>query len=56
VLIALPRPNEMQIPGTAHWAKGVRYLVTATKGVVDGCGYTMPWTAHSAKLFARAFG
>ena len=36
--------------------EGSRYLVTATNGVVNYCGFTGPWTQDLANDFAAGFG
>lgn len=38
-----------------EFAAGSRYLVTATDGAVNGCGYTAGWTEPMARDFAEAF-
>lgn len=39
-----------------EFVDGTRYLVTASEGTVNGCGYTAVWTESMAKDFATAFG
>jgi hypothetical protein len=55
--VAISRPTSTQIPleGSTAWSTGHRYLVTASQGVVGGCGYTLEWNAHMASVFAKAF-
>lgn len=56
VTIALP-PGDISpalIPGV-DFVKGQRFLVTATDGVVNGCGYSGPATADYEKTFNEAF-
>jgi hypothetical protein len=36
--------------------KGKRYLITATGGQVNGCGFSSVWTADMAAAYAEAFG
>jgi hypothetical protein len=36
--------------------KGKRYLVSATDGTVNICGYSGPWTEDLAAQFDQAFG
>ena len=55
-MVALPKANVILPEGAVHWTLHTRYLVTATGGVVDGCGFSMPWTAHFAGLYGKAFG
>jgi hypothetical protein len=56
VIVTLPKPGVVMPGGVLNWQMHTRYLVTASHGVIDGCGYTMPWTAQIAKLYAKAFG
>lgn len=56
VEIALP-PGDISpalVPGV-DFVKGQRFLVTATDGVVNGCGYSGPATADYEKTFDEAF-
>ena len=48
-------PNAVQEFGVS-FETGHRYLVSATGGVVTGCGYTLAYSADSAAEFAKAFG
>ncbi|MGQ0843520.1 MAG: hypothetical protein ACT4QF_05255 [Sporichthyaceae bacterium] len=57
VTIALP-PGDLSpalIPGV-EFATGQRYLVTATDGTVNGCGFSGPATPGYEKAFDEAFG
>jgi hypothetical protein len=38
-----------------EFVQGKRYLVTATNGTVNGCGFTMEATPELEKVFAEAF-
>lgn len=55
--VALTRPPEATaaLLDSVEFTEGKRYLVTATEGVVNSCGFTMPWTAENAAVFDRAF-
>ena len=44
------------LEGTVDFTVGGRYLVTATDGTVNYCGYTAEWSADLAKAFQEAFG
>jgi hypothetical protein len=48
-------------PGTAsldglEFVQGDRYLITATNGTVNLCGFSGPWSQRLAGAFAEAFG
>ena len=49
-------PTEIEMEGGVHLQVGQRYLVTATNGTVNGCGYTAEWSAELEKSFQEAFG
>lgn len=49
-------PTEIEMEGGVHFEVGQRYLVTATNGTVNGCGYTAEWSAELEKSFQEAFG
>lgn len=42
--------------GSVTFEEGERYLVTATDGVVNACGYSAVWSEDMAADFQRAFG
>jgi hypothetical protein len=37
-------------------SEGDRYLITATGGTVNLCGYSVPWSSEMATAFDEAFG
>lgn len=43
------------LEGGITFAEGERYLVTATDGTVNGCGFSGPWTSAMAHAFGEAF-
>lgn len=54
VTVAVPPANTSV--GTVEFAQGKRYLVTATNGTVNSCGYTGEATPDLVKAFDQAFG
>lgn len=44
------------LEGGVEFAEGERYLVTATGGTVNGCGFSGKWSADMAAAYAEAFG
>ena len=50
-----PSPG-IALEGGVEFVAGQRYLVTATDGTVNLCGYTAEWSADLAKSFQKAFG
>jgi hypothetical protein len=56
VRLSAPSSDAILLEGTVAFAAGQRYLVTATDGVVNSCGYTADWTPEMAAAFADAFG
>lgn len=55
VRLTAPETSMTSLEGTFDFRQGSRYLITATNGVVNYCGYSGPWTQQSADAFARAF-
>ena len=53
VTVAVPPANTSV--GTVDFVEGKRYLVTATDGTVNSCGYTGEATPDLAKAFDEAF-
>jgi hypothetical protein len=53
VTVAVPPANTSV--GTVDFVKGKRYLVTATDGTVNSCGYTGEATPDLVKAFDEAF-
>jgi hypothetical protein len=52
---ALAPTTQVSSEGSIDFVQGKRYLVTATNGVVNGCGFTGEATPEFEKLFAEAF-
>lgn len=42
--------------GSVQFEQGKRYLITATDGQVNACGFSAEWTPQMAGLFEQAFG
>lgn len=42
--------------GSVQFEQGQRYLVTATDGQVNACGFSAEWTPELAQVFEQAFG
>ena len=55
VQLDAPDPSSAALLGSVTFTEGSRYLVTATDGVVNSCGFTMPWTEQEAAVFDAAF-
>lgn len=55
VRLMAPDTSMTSLEGAVDFRQGSRYLVTATNGVVNYCGYSGPWTQQSADAFAKAF-
>jgi len=55
VVLTRPPAATAALLGSVEFTAGKRYLVTATDGVVNSCGFTMPWTAENAAVFDQAF-
>ncbi len=56
VAIALPPGNTSAALDGVDFVVGDRYLVTATGGVVNGCGFSGPATPEFEAAFTSAFG
>lgn len=56
VAIALPAGNTSAALDGVDFVVGDRYLVTATNGVVNGCGFSGPATSELETAFTSAFG
>jgi hypothetical protein len=48
--------DTVSLDGAVTFETGHRYLVTATGGVVNSCGFTSAWTDKMAAAFDEAFG
>jgi hypothetical protein len=55
VTITVPENNSVALDGV-DFRSGGRYLLTATKGTVNGCGYSGPADPQLETAFAEAFG
>jgi hypothetical protein len=44
------------LEGGIVFEQGKRYLVTATRGTVNACGFSGEWTPQMATAYAEAFG
>ena len=55
VTIAVPHNNSAALDGV-DFRTGERYLVTATEGTVNGCGFSGPATPELERAYAEAFG
>lgn len=55
VTIGIQDGNSVALDGV-DFREGERYLVTATDGVVNGCGFTGPATPELEQAFEEAFG
>ncbi len=56
VTIAVPEGQTSAALDGVSFEQGKRYLLTATEGTVNGCGYSGPATADYEKQFEQAFG
>jgi hypothetical protein len=54
-VVTVSTPPSNTSVGTVELVKGKRYLVTATDGVVNSCGYTGEATPELEKSFEQAF-
>lgn len=55
VEISSPDLSTVSLDGAVSFAEGKRYLVTATNGVVNVCGFSAEWNADTASVFEMAF-
>jgi len=55
VTIAVPVDSSAALDGV-EFRDGERYLVTATDGTVNGCGFSGPADAQLERAFEEAFG
>jgi len=55
VELTSPDLSRIALDGAITFENGQRYLVTATNGVVNGCGYTAVWSPAMAADFDAAF-
>jgi hypothetical protein len=55
VTIAVPVNNSAALDGV-DFREGERYLLTATDGTVNGCGFSGPASAELESAYGAAFG
>jgi hypothetical protein len=55
VELIAPAGDLVTSEGSFKFEQGHRYLVTATAGVVNSCGFTREWSAAGAATFQQAF-
>ncbi len=55
VELTAPAGDRVTSEGSVQFEQGHRYLVTATAGVVNSCGFTQEWSAEGAATFTQAF-
>jgi hypothetical protein len=48
--------RSVALDGLIAFEEGKRYLITATNGEVNACGFSSEWTPEMAEAFAEAFG
>jgi hypothetical protein len=56
VRLSAPDMSMTSLGSSIDFQEGSRYLVTATDGTVNYCGFSGPWTQDLADTFAAAFG
>ena len=56
VVVQAPDRDLQALLAAVDFREGERYLVAATDGRVTLCGFSGPYTAELADLYARAFG
>jgi hypothetical protein len=56
VTVAQPDPQSSVALDGVTFESGKRYLLTATNGTVNGCGFSGPASAELEKAYADAFG
>ena len=55
VQLTSPGNESVLLEGGIQFTEGERYLVTATDGTVNGCGFSGPYTDEMAAAFDEAF-
>lgn len=53
--VATPEEAPLLLAGQPEFRAGQRWLVTATDGRVNSCGFTAPWSTELAQVFDAAF-
>jgi hypothetical protein len=56
VRLQAPDMSVTSLGSSIDFQEGSRYLVTATDGTVNYCGFSGPWTQDLADAYATAFG
>lgn len=56
VRLVAPGQEMVALLGSVTFEEGGRYLVTATDGVVNSCGFSAEWSPQMAEDFEQAFG
>lgn len=56
VKLATMGEEKVALLGSVQFEQGKRYLVTATDGQVNACGFSAEWTPELAQVFEQAFG
>lgn len=49
-------PEMVALLGNVQFEEGKRYLITATGGQVNACGFSAEWNPQMAAMFEQAFG
>ena len=57
-VVELTNPSRLAIvlDGVITFEEGERYLLTATDGTLNVCGFSAPWSAEREREFVTAFG
>jgi hypothetical protein len=55
VELTTPVGDSVTLEGSLKFQQGRRYLVTASDGVVNSCGFTLEWAPEAAATFQWAF-
>jgi hypothetical protein len=56
VRLTAPDMSMTSLGSSIAFEEGKRYLVTASEGTVNYCGFSGPWTQEMADAYAAAFG
>ena len=55
VRLTAPDPATVSLQGGIRFTSGTRYLITATNGTVNYCGYSAKWSSELERQFQDAF-
>ena len=55
VVLETPDATAVALIGSVEYEQGGRYLITATAGTVNSCGFSAPWSQEMADAFDEAF-